>query len=470
MLYADVAGRIEGLIEEGALRPGDRVPSVRKLSKQQDVSISTVLQAYSILESKGLIEARPQSGYYVRPGLLPVPQEPRMCRPARAPVRVQRANLALRIFEAERKGILAPLASALPAPELFPTQGLMRALSRAGRRLGPAVHAYEHVPGYLPLRRQIARRSLESGCSLSPDEVIITVGAMEALNLCLRAVARPGDTIAIESPTYFGILQAMESLGLRALEIPAHPRDGMDVDALKAALARTSVKAVVAMPNFNNPMGSMMPDGRKQELVEFLARADIPLIEDDIYGDLPVGDERPRAAKAYDTRGNVLLCSSFSKSLSPGARVGWVAPGRFFDEVQTLKFMNTIATATVMQAGVAEFLSSGGYDRHLRRLRVTFAQQVDRVCDAVVRHFPSGTRLTRPSGGFVVWVELPRGVDALELEERAAAERIRFAPGPMFSARDSFPNFLRLNCGHPFTERTDLALRILGRLAREMAA
>jgi DNA-binding transcriptional MocR family regulator len=467
MLYDRVAERIEQMIQKGALRSGDRVPSVRKLSDQQRVSVSTVLQAYSILESKGLIEARPQSGYYVRLRP-PTSPEPSVSRCLAAPVRVQTAAATLDLLASEPHASLAPLASALPSPELFPTQGLMRALARATRRLGAEMHPYAHAPGYLPLRQQIARRSLELGCALTPDDIVITVGAIEALNLCLRAVARPGDVIAIESPTYFGILQVMESLGLRALEIATHPRKGMDVDALAGVLEKRRVRAVVAMPTFSNPLGSVMPDARKKALVDLLARHQVPFIEDDVYGDLPARGERPRAAKAFDRDGNVLLCSSFSKSFSPGARVGWVAPGRFFEEVKALKFMNTISTPTVLQAAVAEFLQNGGYDRHLRRMRAQLARQVEQVADGVVRHFPSETRMTRPSGGYVLWVELPRSIDTNALYERAIREHVSFLPGTIFSARAAFSNCLRLNCGYPYTDRIEASLRILGRLAHEM--
>jgi len=296
------------------------------------------------------------------------------------------------------------------------------------------------------------------------------VGAMEALNLCLRAVARPGDVVALESPTYFGILQVMESLGLRALEIATHPRDGLDVDALATVLAKRRVSAVVAMPSYSNPLGSLMPDARKKALVELLARHDVPLIEDDVYGDMPAHGDRPRAAKAFDRDGNVLLCSSFSKSFSPGARVGWVAPGRFFEEVKALKFMNTVATPTLMQAAVAEFLQSGGYDRHLRRMRAELARQVEQVADAVMRHFPRDTCMTRPAGGYVLWVELARAIDTDALYERAIRERVTFLPGSIFSARGAFKNCLRLSCGYPFSDRIESSLRILGRLACDQAA
>jgi len=465
MLYAEVADQIAGMITAGTLRAGDRVPSVRTFSEQRKVSISTVVQAYALLENRGVIESRPRSGYYVKPRVAPMPSEPKPQVRQRAPVRVQTAATILDIFSHEMEGSLAHLASALPSPDLFPTQGWVRALTRVSRSLGTNIHRYEHAPGHLPLRRALARRSLELGTALSAEEIIITVGALEALNLCLRAVARPGDVIAIESPTYFGILQVMESLGLRAISVPTHSVDGMDVEALRGMLAVHPIKAVVAMPNFNNPLGSRMPDERKQALVELLEQHQIPLIEDDVYGDLPALGARPRAAKSYDRTGNVLLISGLSKSLSPGARVGWVAPGRYFEEIRTLKFLNTIATPTVLQAAAADFLHSGSYDRHLRRMQAAFAEQVAKTSDAVIRHFPEGTRLSRPQGGYVLWVELPLGIDCVALNQQAAAKKVRFAPGPLFSAEGAFRNCLRLNCGYPFTAQTEEAIRIVGRLA-----
>lgn len=298
---------------------------------------------------------------------------------------------------------------------------------------------------------------------MSPDDIVTTCGTMEALNLCLRAVAKPGDTIAIESPTFYGILQA--SLGMRALEIPTHPRDGIDLDALEQAIKKNKVKACLLIPNFNNPLGCCMPDNNKKQLVEMLGRREIPLIEDDIYGDIYFGAARPKTAKAFDKEGLVLLCSSFSKTIAPGYRVGWTAPGRFKAQVEHLKSMNTIATATLPQMAVARFLESGGYDRHLRKLRKALATQVQRVTLAVRQYFPEGTRITRPTGGFVLWVELPKSVDSLELYRKALEKKISIAPGPIFSAKQKYQNFIRLSCGQAWSDSLEQALKTLGRLA-----
>ena len=305
-----------------------------------------------------------------------------------------------------------------------------------------------------------------AGCSLTPDEVVITSGCQEALGLCLRALCQPGDTVAIESPIYYGVLQAIEMQGLRALKIPTHPQDGISLDALEYALDQNTVKACVVIPNYSNPVGSLMPDGKKRRLVEMLTARGVPLIEDDLYGELGFGPARPRVAKAWDAAGNVFHCSSVSKTLSPGFRVGWAVPGRWQEAVECQKVVANLSTPTPTQLAVAEFLAGGGYDHHLRRLRRAHARQTALMGQAVAHFFPEGTKVTRPTGGFVLWVELPPESDALWLFERALSMGISLAPGPMFSARQRYANFVRLNTAF-WSPRVEGALESLGRLLKD---
>jgi DNA-binding transcriptional MocR family regulator len=471
MLYEQVADRLSRAIHGGALRPGDRLPSVRQLSAREKVSISTVLQAYVQLESAGLIEARPQSGHYVRPRRSLLTGEPQATRPSEKCEAVKVSSLVARIYRAARDPRIVQLGTAIVHPSLLPIRRLHLEVAHAARRHPEAALSYDMPPGLPALRQQIARRSVDWGCSLAPEDFVVTCGATEALNLSLRAVSRPGDTIAVESPAYYGVLQQIESIGLRALEIPTHPRTGMDLDALAAALERQKIAAVTLAANFSNPLGSCMPDENKERLVQLLADHEVPLIEDDIYGDIHFGAVRPGAAKSFDKDGWVLLCGSFSKTLAPGYRVGWVAPGRFREEVELLKFSNTVATATLPQMALARFLQNGGYDRHLRALRRNLQAQVQEMQSAVADHFPPGTRMTRPAGGAVLWVELPRAVSALDLHARALEAGVSIAPGPLFSARHQrYSNFVRLNCGHPFTDRIAQAVATVGNLARSIAA
>jgi DNA-binding transcriptional MocR family regulator len=369
------------------------------------------------------------------------------------------------VYRAAADPAIIPLGAACPHPGLFPAANLMRLTGTMARRLGPRINDYDMPPGLPELRRQIARRSLNLGCPLTSDDLVTTCGCTEAVALSLLAVAGPGDTIAVESPTYYGFLRTIESLNMKALEIATDPREGMEPDALERALRRGRVKAVLVMPSFHNPLGSCMPEARRRRMVELVTRYDVPLIEDDIYGDLAFDGERPPPAKAYDRKGLVLLCSSFSKTLAPGFRIGWVAPGRYRDTVARLKASLSLSVSTPLQWTLAEYLHTGGYDHLLRRLRRTFAHQVRQMSDAVSRTFPEGTRISRPLGGFVLWVELPRRVDAMGLFDEAIEAGISLAPGHLFSPGHAFRHVIRLNCGHPWSERIEHAVSTIARLA-----
>lgn len=465
-LYEVLADDIQTLIRRGTLRPGDRVPSVRKFSIQKGVSISSVLQAYRMLEDQGVIEARPQSGFYVRLRPALQPQEPPVTQPPSSPAEVSVASLILEVLSHDYlQKEMAPLGSAVASPDYFPTRKLNRLLSNEARLNGDACISYPPPQGIETLRYEIAKRALNWGCSLSSNDLIITNGCMEALMLCLRATTKPGDTVAVESPCYFGVLQLIESFHLKVLEIPTHPRDGISIDALEQAIRERPVHVCLTTPNFHNPVGSCMPEKNKRALVDLLSEHNIPVIEDDLYGDLYFGEKRPRSLKAYDRRGLVLHCSSFSKTLAPGYRVGWTAPGRYLNDIKRLKFAATIATAAPTQLAIAEFLKRGGYDHHMRRLRRTFAQNIDRTRQAIMHYFPEGTKVTRPSGGYVLWIEFPESVDALVLYRQALRENIGIMPGPIFSATGRYSNCIRLSCGYPWNDAFDASMQRLGELA-----
>ncbi|MCA9726274.1 MAG: PLP-dependent aminotransferase family protein [Candidatus Eisenbacteria bacterium] len=467
-LYQQVAGRIRSLIDGGTLRPGDRVPSVRRLSSQMSISISTVLEAYRVLEDERYIEARPQSGYYVRTPAT-IPPVPTKTRSDRVPLEPGADDLVVRVISDSQKPGIVPLGAAIPSAEYFPTVRLNRILARVVRDDPGTSQSYDSIAGHQGLRVQIARRLVEAGLSVTPDDIITSAGAQEAVLLCLRAVTKPGDTVAVETPTYFGLLEAIRSLHLRVLEIGTDADEGVCLEDLSEAIVRKRVAACVFVPNFGNPLGHKMPDDRKAELVSLLARHDVPLIEDDIYADLAFEGDRPVAAKSFDRADNVLLCSSFSKTLAPGYRVGWVVPGKYRPLVERLKFSTSVATATPTQMAVASYLESGGFDRHLRRLRRLYRDQVARVACTVGETFPEGTRVSRPLGGHILWVEMPQEIDSLEVYGRALEEGISVAPGPLFSAADKYRNFLRLNCALPWSDETEDAIARLGRLVSAIA-
>ena len=465
-LYEQVAGQIASLVERGTFRPGDRIPSIRKLSRQMKVSVNTVREAYGYLEVRRIIEARPQSGYYVCSSLPEVPAEPEFENREIHPTDVGVGELAEMVMRDTANPDLIQFGASIPDPILLPIDRLNRMLSSEVRRRPIVSVSYSLPPGYERLRKQIAKRMVNSGCMVGPEDIVITNGCMEAVALALLATCKPGDTLAVESPTYYGFFQLIHQMGLKALEIPSTPTNGISIEALTYALETTSVNACLVIPNYSNPIGSIMPDDRKLQLVRLLEQYDIPLIEDDINSDLSHSDEPPTTAKSHDRTGNVLLCSSYTKTLAPGYRVGWMVPGRYQARVQRLKLLMNIGNATPPQMAIAEFLVSGGYDRHLRTIRRTYAKRMAMLGEAIGRHFPEGTRVTRPRGGFNLWVEMDEKVQTLKLYQEALKQGITITPGPLFSASDKFHNCVRLNAAF-YSERTELAVETLGKLAKK---
>lgn len=469
-LYEQLVDDLAELIRSGVLRPGDRMPSVRKLTRSHGVSPGTVLQAYGVLEDHNLIEARARSGYYVAAHRLNRLPPPETHQPDGWSTPVDVSELVFHVLAAAKDRTVVPFGSAFPSPLLFPFRQLAQAFGAACRHMDPWKTVEDLPPGNRELRRMIARRYLESGCTLGPDDIIITSGALEALNLCLQIVTRPGDVVAIESPAFYAALQAIEAQGLRAVEIPTHPRDGIDLAALEQALERHPIKACWFMTTFQNPLGSLMPEANKKALVELLTRFDVPLIEDDVYGELYLKGERPKPAKAFDTAGLVMHCSSFSKSLAPGFRVGWVAPGRYARRIEQRKLTSSLSASIPSQLAIVEYLKHGGYERHLRQLRLSLLRQQNAMLQAISQYFPEGTRVTSPEGGYFVWVELPKSIDTLEVHQRAMEAGISVSPGPLFSSQRGFRHCLRLNYGHVWNDQMDDAIRTLADIINTQAA
>lgn len=462
--YQELAEQTENLILNGVLRPGERLPSVRHACRIHDVSPVTVTQAYYLLESRGLIEARPKSGYFVRARLGRGLPEPEMTHPVGGSTQLQVSDFIFQILDSVRDPAVVPLGSSFPSPYLYPLDKLGRFLASAARKFDPQATLTDLPPGNEELRRQLALRYLAQGATVSPQEIIITSGAMEGLNLCLQAVTQPGDLIAIESPTFYAGLQASERLGLKVIEIPSHPRDGVNLAALADALRHHPIKACLFMLNFANPTGSRVPDESKKALLALLRQHDVPLIEDDVYAELYFGPHAPLCSKAEDSTGLVMHVSSFSKCLAPGYRIGWVAAGRYARQIQRQKLSLSLATTIPVQIAVADYLKQGGFDNHLRHLRQTLAMQEAVLAQAVERHFPAGTKLARPEGGYFLWLELAARVDTLLLHQQALTHGISIAPGPIFSAKREFSHYLRLNFGHPGSERLMSAMATLGAL------
>jgi len=466
--YQALADIICALLDSGVLCQGMRAPSVRRIAAEQGVSISTVLHAYRLLEDRGVLEARPKSGFYVTGGGPTARATPRASKPKDGPVKVAVARGVLSLLEYAGRPDIVPLGCAIPSAELLSAGGLDRFLARTARVKGKAYNIYTEPRGDAQLRREICHRALRCGQVLRPDAVAITNGCTEALSLALRAVTKRGDAVAIESPTYFGLLQVLEALELHAIELPTAADTGLDIAALAQVLATKPVKACLFSSSFNNPLGCSLTDDGKRAVLALLERHGVPLIEDDIYGDIYFGPERPKPFMALGRQADVIYCSSFSKTVAPGYRVGWIATERHMERVLEAKFALTLCGAALPQAALAEFLSSGGYDSHLRRIRRAFAENIDRMTRAVDRCFPAQTRITRPAGGFVLWLEIPGRFDSRRLFDVAIAHGICFAPGAIFSPSKSHANCMRLSCGHPWDARIEESIETLGTLTANM--
>ncbi len=465
--YDELADDLVDQVKSGVLRPGDRVPSVRRMSRERGVSISTVLQAYRRLEARRVLRTRPRSGFYVAVPSGVSEERPNRTRPPAVPTEVTTGDVIADVLDAAADPSLIPLGAALPDAALLPAARLGRLMASVTRRDSARAATFMAPAGHEALRREIARRERTAECRIAADDVLVTCGGSEALTLALRATTKPGDTVAVESPTFFGVLQAIEGLGRRALEIPTDPRRGLCVDALRRALREHPVHACIVTPNFQNPLGSLMPDETKRELLELALGRRIPLIEDDTFGELYFDGPRPRSLLAGESDGWVIRCSSFSKTLAPGYRLGWIVPGeRFRRQVTRLKNSTTIAVAAPPQLAVAEYLHQDGFDHHLRRLRVAFRDTVERLVFEVLERFPAGTRVTRPLGGFIVWVELPAGVDGDRIHREARRMGVGVSPGSIYSATGMYRNCLRLSGGSRWNDRIAAGLDVLAGLVR----
>jgi len=462
--YEQFAADIAELIRTGMLAPGEKVPSVRMASRTYSVSPSTVFKAYYLLEDRGLIQARARSGYYVRECSASAMVEPELVRHVSEGTDVAVSELIFSVMASLKDPETVPFGSAFPSPWLYPLPRLARSMATAVREMSPAAIVSDMTTGNPELRRQIALRYMISGVRLPANELVITNGAMEALNLCLQCVTQPGDLVAIEAPAFYACLQVLERLKLKAVEIPVHPRDGVDLMSLQDSLERLPIKACWFMTSLQNPLGASMTQDKKVMLYDLLAAHDIPLIEDDVYSELYFGTRAPNPIKSLDRHGLVMHCGSFSKNLAPGYRVGWVAGGRYTEQINRLKLMTTISPSVPAQAAIADYLKHGGYDRHLRKLRDTLELQQGAMLAAATRYFPANTRVTKPAGGYFLWFEFPEQVDSLQLFQLALAQGISLAPGPIFSASQRFQNCARLNYGYPWDDRSEQAMAMLGRI------
>ncbi|GAB1043138.1 MAG: PLP-dependent aminotransferase family protein [Shewanella algae] len=465
--YETLIQQLRQQIQSGVWQVGDRLPSLREQTQQSQMSLMTVMHAYQVLESQGWIISRPRSGYFVAPKV--AAPKPQGLHQSSAVTRAESVDINAFIFEvlqASRDPGITGFGSAYPDPGLSPHKQLNRALISSAKTLDSASALDNLPPGNPALRHIIAQRYAAQGMSISPDEIVITAGALEALNLSLQAVTRPGDWVVIENPAFYGALQSLERLGLKALSIRTHPQEGIDLQSLAQALQTHRVKACWLMTNFQNPLGCSMSDDKKRRLLKLLQEHDCFLIEDDVYSELYFGKEKPLPAKAFDPDNRTLHCGSFSKSLVGGFRVGWVAAGKMALSIQKLQLMSTLATSTPVQLALAHYLSTRSYETHLRQLRRTLEQRKFATWQALKNRLPDSVRVHYGDGGYFLWVELPEGRDTTELYRQALSQGISLAPGQMFSAHREFSHCFRINASLPGGPKLEQSIASLAKLIK----
>ncbi|MDX9875838.1 MAG: PLP-dependent aminotransferase family protein, partial [Spongiibacteraceae bacterium] len=445
------------------------LPGVRRLAQQHHVSISTAVSACRELEQRRLVEARPRSGFFVCPPAIQL-ETPRPRVSKGRPRAATGQDQLLQLVHAAGDRSIVNLGAAVPDADYLPASAIEQAIRTVWREQRRRCMGYEFPPGAPELRVQIARRLAAMQCRVSPEQVLVTNSCHESLIIALRMLTSPGDVVVLESPTYYGLLQVAEALGLKVVEVPSDPTAGISLEALREALQRWPVKACVVVANFSNPLGVCLSDDRKQALLQLLTEHQVPLVEDDIYGDLPFAGPRPRPIKSWDTQGLVYYCSSSSKTVAAGLRVGWLVPGRDERRASYLQFINSVSVATASQLALAKYLERGRFEREMRQVSALHARSVAHMAERVSQLFPPGTRLSRPSGGFVLWVELPGATDTSELLPDALQAGVSFAPGKLFSASGKYANCLRLNCAVRWDARVERALLTLVRLIDDGAS
>ncbi|PWU04388.1 MAG: PLP-dependent aminotransferase family protein [Bacteroidetes bacterium] len=467
-LYVQLLEKIKWLIRNSTFKPGDKLSSIRAFSREQGISITTVYKAYAELEVMGYIEARPKSGYYVKanrkhsyliPKEIEVPENVEEFSPY---------DMTVEVYKNLDEENIIQLSLSAPAVTLLPRAKLNKTMAQAIRTSKDGGIGYEEIQGNKLLRNEIARHSVNWGGNLSANEIVTTQGCIEALQFCLMAVTNPGDAVAIETPGFFRIVNLIKNLGLTVIKIPTDPETGPDLKYLKSQLP--NIKACLFTPNFNNPLGSCMPESNKEELVELLAQHEIPLIEDDVFGECYFGTTRPKTCKSFDKKGLVLYCSSISKTLAPGYRVGWCIPGKFINKVLQIKTTHSLASPGPTHATVGLFFNTGRLDLHLRKLRSSLATQCRQYGQAIRKYFPTNTQISNPGGGCFLWIRLDNGIDSNKLYQKAIDKKIRIAPGNMITGENCFSNYIRIGFGHPFTRNLETSLEILGQLITEMIA
>ena len=457
-LYIQLRDQLRALVHAGDLRQGDRIPASRELATMLGVHRTTVANAYAELESEGLIQGHVGRGTFIRAnghGLRITPP---------APAVLNGAGIRWELLFADERGeeILSRLTAtapqdalsfvmARPAQEFFPIDELQICVNAVLRREATEVLNLGPSDGYAPLREALLDMLRREGIPAKDENLLVTDGCQQSLDLISKAFVRPGDSVILENPTYPGAVVIFHGARARCLAVPvkthAAPGSalGIDVEALEATLAANRVKLIVLTPDFQNPTGTSMPLASRRKVLELAARHQVPVVEDHIYARLHGREERIPSLKQLDRSDLVIHIDSFAKVAFPGLRVGWiVAPAAAIQRLRLVKQTTDLHTDQLAQATLAEFMRRGLFTKHLAKMRKVYASRLSALDEALHKHMPEGTQWTRPEGGMCLWLELPPGFDASELLIHGKERGVLFAPGRYFYVQGTQPNTLRL--------------------------
>lgn len=462
--YRAIADEVIVEIERGGMGAGDKLPSLRDACARWRVSLITAKGAYRLLEQRGYIESRPQSGYYVLPQEVQTPPAPYAARTGVASPN-EELRIITQIIGTNSPDGLRALGAAIPGAELLPLRTLTRYASRIGRAFAPHIGEYGTPAGSQRLREEISRYYRSLGARVLPQDLVIHNGALDAITTTLRSITRAGDTIVLESPTYYLFMHAAAALHLRVITVPHIPHEGIDLVRLESVLRSHAIKALVIIPNFHNPTGSLLSISAKEKLVRLAERHNTLIIEDDVYGDLAFSGDRPPPLLALDRKDRVIHCSSVSKVLGPGLRVGWSISRALRPAIEQARFLESIASPVLPQEVVAEFLSCEGLKRHRMLMSKKLSANAELYHSALHQALPAGSRITRPQGGFLLWIELPRGADTTALFHSLASKRTGLTPGILFGNDREAKRFFRLSFGAPFSPQAHQAIHRIGEAA-----
>lgn len=452
--------RLRQMIENGVWQAHEKLPSIREQTQLSGLSLITVLNAYQTLEAQGLVYAKNKSGFYV------APQHDEQLQPTNSnevslKKNVQINSAVFHFLKSIQSDEILPFGSAFPNSELLYNQKFMQLLAQHAKRKSSYLNSASMPPGNLSLRKLIAQRYILQGMSCSPDDIVITSGALEALNLSLQALTKAGDYILLQQSVFYGAWQAAERLGLHVITIPEHPKHGFDLAAFEQALKQYPIKVCWLMLNVQNPIGFTVSDSIKQRIAELLHEYQVYLIEDDVYAELHYDHHKPLPMSYFDPYQRVLHCSSFSKTLGMGTRIGWVHTGQFSDAIQHLQLMSTLSASALIQNALVDYLSHHHYEKHLRRLRKQLEKSKKAYWQFLKQNLPKDCDTFYYPSGYFLWIQLPKHCDSFKIYETLLESHIGIAPSLLFMPENSSQNFLRLNCSYALSDEIEQALRLI---------